>query len=232
MVPGTPLKGPPRPRARRLLPLPLLLLAVMAGKSRADMGCFHDGNGDYLLTDPSKCWAAEINAAYNGKMDDCYSRYGNAVSRLRARKCAVRSVLFVVCATQVFLFASPLLLQFPEMKDEIVVTVRCCGQNELCPQLHSSTPCGVERGPGARIQALPLGRVHFARSGFNSKHTLALKREPTNSLSLLPMCPPSCTASPLRPSPSTSVHRLFQTCQHLLVGNISARLTFSRMVFQ
>lgn len=145
MVPGTPLKGPPRPPTRRLLPLPLLLLAVMAGKSRADMGCYDDGSGYYFLSDPSKCWATEINAAFNGKLDRCSTSYDNAVSWMR-----VRSVLFVVCATQVFLFASPLLSSPPisRMKDEIVVTVRCCGQNELCPQLHSSTPCAVKEGLG------------------------------------------------------------------------------------
>lgn len=91
MVPGIPLKGPPRPPARRLLPLPLLLLAVMACKSRADMGCYDLDDGDYFLSDPSKCWATEINAAFNGKMDDCYSGWDNAVSRMRVRstQCAV-----------------------------------------------------------------------------------------------------------------------------------------------
>jgi len=81
MVPGTPLKGPPRPRARRLLPLPLLLLAVMAGKSRADMGCYYNANGVgyYFLSDPSKCWATEINAAFNGKLDGCLSYWDHAV---------------------------------------------------------------------------------------------------------------------------------------------------------
>lgn len=81
MVPGIPLKGPPRARARRLLPLPLLLLAVMAGKSR---GCYYSG-GNYWLSDPSKCWAAEINAAFNGKMAGCRSFFGKAVSRVRVR---------------------------------------------------------------------------------------------------------------------------------------------------
>jgi len=82
MVPGIPLKGPPRPPARRLLPLPLLLLAVMAGKGRADMGCYvyyNGGGGHYLLSDPSKCWVTEINAAFNGKLDGCESGYDNVV---------------------------------------------------------------------------------------------------------------------------------------------------------
>lgn len=110
MVPGIPLKGPPRPPARRLLPLPLLLLAVMAGKSRADMGCYKKGS--YWLADPSKCWVTEINAAFNGKLTGCWSSADNAVSRMRVR--SARVVCCCVCATRVFLFASPLLLQFPE----------------------------------------------------------------------------------------------------------------------
>ena len=108
MVPGIPLKGPPRPPARRLLPLPLLLLAVMAGKCRADMGCHYNaysGGGVYYLSDPSKCWATEINAAFNGKMYSCYSNYDNAVSRVRVRS-AQCSVL-LLCVQPKFFF-SPL----------------------------------------------------------------------------------------------------------------------------
>lgn len=117
MVGGINKKAPPCPCAQLLLfgpVLPLLLLSVMVGTSRADMGCYraydHD---DWYLGDPSKCWVTEINAAFNGKLDGCSSSFNNAVSRMRVRKCAVRSVL-LLCATQVFLFASPLLLQFPE----------------------------------------------------------------------------------------------------------------------
>ena len=126
MVPEITLKGPPRPPARRLLPLPLLLLAVMAGKGRADMGCY-ESSGTYFLSDPSKCWVTEINAALNGEMDACKYTWQNAVSRMRVRKCAVRSVL-LLCVQPSFPFrlSSPL-LQFPEMKDEIIVTAWCCG---------------------------------------------------------------------------------------------------------
>lgn len=113
MVPGIPLKGPPRPPARRLLPLPLLLLAVMAGNSRADMGCFDWGGGDYLLSDPSKCWVTEINAAFNGEMDGCASASGNTVSRMR-----VRSVL-LMCVQPKFFFrlSSPLPSRMNERRD-------------------------------------------------------------------------------------------------------------------
>lgn len=114
MVPGIPLKGPPRPRARRLLPLPLLLLAVMAGKSRADMGCY-GYYGNYFLNDPSKCWVTEINAAFNGKMDYCVSYQDNTVSRVRVRsvQCAVCVVCCVCNPSFSFRLSSPL-LQFPE----------------------------------------------------------------------------------------------------------------------
>lgn len=115
MVPGIPLKGPPRPRARRLLPLPLLLLAMMAGKSRADMGCYYNAYGDYwFLSDPSKCWATEINAAFNGKLDGCLSYWDHAVSRMRVRSAHCAVCCCCVCNPS-FLFASPLLsLQLPE----------------------------------------------------------------------------------------------------------------------
>ena len=118
MVPEITLKGPPRPPARRLLPLPLLLLAVMAGKSRADMGCHHDYNayydniGDYFLSDPSKCWVTEINAAFNGKMTTCDYRFDNIVSRVAGAQCAVRSVL-LLCVQPKFVFSpSPLSSNF------------------------------------------------------------------------------------------------------------------------
>jgi len=106
MVPGISLKGPPRPPARRLLPLPLLLLAVMAGKSRADMGCYEYGD-EYLLSDPSKCWLTEINAAFNGKLYGCDSDWDNAVSRMRVRS-AQCAVLLLLCVQPKFFF-SPLL---------------------------------------------------------------------------------------------------------------------------
>lgn len=150
MVPGITLKGPPRPPARRLLPLPLLLLAVMAGKSRADiMGCYDFGDGYYFLSDPSKCWVNEINAAFNGKLDECFSCYDNAVSRMAGAQVRSAQCVVVVCVQPKFFF-SPLLSSPPisRMKDEIVVTAWWCGQNELCPQLHSSTPCAVKEGPG------------------------------------------------------------------------------------
>ena len=116
MVPGISLKGPPRPPTRRLLPLPLLLLAVMAGKSRADMGCFDFyGSGHYLLSDPSKCWVTEINAAFNGKMDGCDPGRDNTVSRVRVRSAQCAVCCYCVCNPSFsFRLASPPLLQFPE----------------------------------------------------------------------------------------------------------------------
>lgn len=114
MVPEIPLKGPPRPPARRLLPLPLLLLAVMAGKSRADMGCHYDSfNGNYWLSDPSKCWLTEINAAFNGKLDECVSCYDNAVSRMAGAQVRSAQCVVVVCVQPKFFFSlSPLSSNF------------------------------------------------------------------------------------------------------------------------
>lgn len=145
MAPGMPLKGPPRPPARRLLPLPLLLLAVMAGKSRADLGCYKRSNSDYWLIDPSKCWVTEINAAFNGKLDGCDSGYGNAVSRMRVRstQCAVCCLL---CAQPFsFRLSSPLLSNFQNERRD------CCyclvvWDGKLRPQVHSSTPCALKEG--------------------------------------------------------------------------------------
>jgi len=37
-----------------------------------------------LLSDPSKCWVTKINAAFNGKMDGCYSGWDNAVYAIGA----------------------------------------------------------------------------------------------------------------------------------------------------
>lgn len=186
MVPGIPLKGPPRPPARRLLPLPLLLLAVMAGKSRADMGCYKFNGGTFFLGDPSKCWATEINAAFNGKMTGCYSYWDNAVSRMRVRKCAVRSVL-LLCVQPAFFFSPPPPSPpISRMKDEIIVTVRCCGQNELRPQLHSSTPCAAKEGPGGTSKpshsaacTLPAPASIAKHNGIPNKRPLPPSDEPS-----------------------------------------------------
>lgn len=61
------MNAPPRP-----LPLLLLLLAAMAGRSGAALGC-HDTNLGWL-SDPDRCWVKEINAAFNGQvqlLDQC-----------------------------------------------------------------------------------------------------------------------------------------------------------------
>lgn len=74
MVAGNTLKGPPRPRARLLHPLLLLLLlAAMAGRSRAVLGCYEEGWVVYYLSDEdqSTCWATAINHAFNGTLNAC-----------------------------------------------------------------------------------------------------------------------------------------------------------------
>lgn len=119
MVAGINLQGPPRLRARRLLPLPLLLLAVMASKVRADLGCYDGVGVGYWLSDPSKCWVTEINAAFNGKLSSCDTANANAVSRMRVRS------MFLFCTsfffwTSKFHFASPP-LQFPEWNTRLLL---------------------------------------------------------------------------------------------------------------
>ena len=58
---------------RHLLLAVLAVLAVMRGRVDGAMRC-HDYDGDgyyYLLEDTAKCWAREINAALDGKLDGC-----------------------------------------------------------------------------------------------------------------------------------------------------------------
>lgn len=155
MVPGIPLKGPPRPPARRLLPLPLLLLAVMAGKSRADMGCrlTYDDYDYYLLNDPSKCWVTEINAAFNGKLDRCDSVWvsvrGNAVSRMRVRSAQCAVCCCCVCNPSFSFRLSPRApLFFSNFQNERRDCCYCLvvWDGKLRPQVHSSTPCALKEG--------------------------------------------------------------------------------------
>ena len=57
------------PSTPRLL---LAVLAVAGGRVTGEMTCYDASyHGYYMLQDTARCWAPELNAAFEGKMDGC-----------------------------------------------------------------------------------------------------------------------------------------------------------------